>query len=195
MLNYQTLIRRMRKKFILILILGFFLGWCGCELWNMFQTWEATRTPVQLGGVKTFIEGGFTHVQVENYDWTERYYLLRYGKDFGALSLFGQASRDELGKLYGFGLRLNLGDFYVFHCQGQGMDNVDRVNRKWVYTYPEELVTQHSYVGNGIGYCYIWDSWGLFIEYSKDRIECGDHRGGSWNYKADKINLGLRYNW
>jgi len=145
------------------------------------------------GKVKTFFEGGFTHTQVKNYDWSEQYYFLRYGKDFEIISLFGQASRDELGKTYGFGLRLNLAILYVFHYQGQGIDNVDQVNREWVYTYPGELVIQHSYIGNGIGYCYTWDSWGLFIEYSKDRVECGDDRGGCWSQKTDKINLGVRY--
>jgi len=36
-------VRRLRKKFILILICGALVGWCGCELWHLFQDWEMRR--------------------------------------------------------------------------------------------------------------------------------------------------------
>jgi len=41
--------KEIQKKFILILVLGFILGWCGCELWGQFKTYQHLKMPVNLG--------------------------------------------------------------------------------------------------------------------------------------------------
>jgi len=39
----MLIVRRLRRRFILILICGALVGWCGCELWHLFQDWEIRR--------------------------------------------------------------------------------------------------------------------------------------------------------
>lgn len=143
-----------------------------------------------------YLEYGINSTAIDGYHWNGKYWFLRMGRDFNWLSVFGQASRDELGKIYGFGARIYLfKGFYVFHYQGQGIDNVDMINHEWVYAYPEELVIQHSHKGNGIGYCCSHKMWRLFVEYSRDSIRYGANTGAEWTESAQKINIGLAYLW